>query len=130
MARHSRRQCLRSGLALASLGLLAGCATLPIGPQRQARLPRVGHLAGGFGQEGAEAFRLGMRDLGYVEGQNVVIEWRDSGGRADRLPGLAAELVRLPVDVLVADGSSAIRPLMRVTSTIPIVMASSSSPVE
>ena len=87
----------------------SGCAALPIGPQRQARLPRVGYLAGGGGQERADGFRQGLADHGYVEGRNIVVEWRDSEGRADRLPGLAAELVGLPVDVLVADGTAAIR---------------------
>src|SRR5437762_14184522 len=102
------------------LGLLAGCATLPIGPRRQARLPRVGYLASGGGQERADGFRQGLADHGYAEGPNIAVEWRDSEGRADRLPGLAAELVGLPVDVLVADGPSATRALTDATRTIPI----------
>jgi putative ABC transport system substrate-binding protein len=126
----TRRRFLQGGLALASLGLLAGCASLPIGPQRQSRLPRVGYLGSGGGQERAADFRQGLADHGYVEGRNIIVEWRDSEGRADRLPGLAAELVRLPVDVLVADQSSAIRPAKDATDTIPIVMANSASPVE
>jgi putative ABC transport system substrate-binding protein len=121
---------LRGSLALASLGLLSGCGALPIGPQQQARLPRVGYLTSGGLQERVDGFRQGLADHGYVEGQNITVEWRDSEGRSDRLPGLAAELVGLPVDVLVADGSSAIRPLKDATGTIPIVMATSTSPVE
>jgi putative ABC transport system substrate-binding protein len=104
--------------------------TLPIGPQRQARLPRVGYLAGDVGREEAEAFRQGLEEHGYVEGRTVTVEWRGSEGRADRLAELAAELVRLPVDVLVASGTAAIRPLKDATSTIPIVMAMSPDPVE
>jgi putative ABC transport system substrate-binding protein len=130
MARRSRRRFLQRSLALAGLGLLSGCATLPLGPQRPARLPRVGYLASGGGQERAEGFRLGLADHGYVEGRNIAVEWRDSEGRLDRLPGLAAELVGIPVDVLVADGTSATRALKDATDAIPIVMAQSASPVE
>jgi putative ABC transport system substrate-binding protein len=126
----SRRRFLRGGLALASLSLLSGCASLPIGPPLQARLPRVGYLASGGGQERADIFRLGLADHGYVEGRNIVVEWRDSEGRSDRLPGLAAELVGLPVDVLVADGTAAVQALKDATGTIPIVMAMSADPVE
>ena len=129
-ARWSRRQALRGSLALASLGLLSGCAALPFGPRRQGRLPRVGYLGSSVAPERADGFRLGLADHGYVEGRNIVVEWRDAEGRADRLPGLAAELVGLPVDVLVADGTSAAQPLKDATTTIPIVMAMSSSPVE
>jgi putative ABC transport system substrate-binding protein len=129
MARHSRRQFLRGGLALASLGLLSGCAALPLGPRRPARLPRVGYL-GGAGQEEADGFRLGLADHGYVEGRNIIVEWRYSEGRADRLPGLAAELVGLPVDVLVAEGTAAAGRLKDATTTIPIVMVGGASPVE
>ncbi len=130
MRRQSRRRFLQGSLALASFGLLSGCATLPSGPQRQARLPRVGYLASGGGQERAEGFRQGLKDHGYVEGRNIAVEWRDSEGRIDRLPELAAELVRLPVDVLVADGTTATRALKDATDTVPIVMAMSASPVE
>ena len=130
MADLGRRRFLVAGLGLASLGLLSGCGALPIGPRRPARLPRVGYLGSGGGQERAEAFRLGLADHGYVEGQNIIVEWRDSEGRSDRLPGLTAELVSLPVDVLVADGDSATRPLKDATATIPIVMAMSPDPVE
>jgi putative ABC transport system substrate-binding protein len=121
---------LRGSLALAGLGLLSGCAALPIGTQRPARLPRIGYLTGSGGKERADGFRLGLADHGYVEGRNITVEWRDSEGRSDRLPGLAAELVRLPVDVLVADGSVPVRALKDATDTIPIVMAMSTSPVE
>jgi putative ABC transport system substrate-binding protein len=76
-----------------------------------------------------EAFRQGLRDLGYVEGQNLVIESRYAEGREERLPDLAAELVRLKVDVIVA-GGPAIRAAQHATSTIPIVMAVTGDPVQ
>jgi putative ABC transport system substrate-binding protein len=76
-----------------------------------------------------EAFRQGLRDLGYVEGQNLVIESRWAEGRLERLPDLAAELVRLQVEVIVAGGASAIRAAQHATHTIPIVMAGTSDAV-
>jgi putative tryptophan/tyrosine transport system substrate-binding protein len=75
------------------------------------------------------AFRQGLRELGYVEGQNVVIEYRSADGRPERFPDLATELVRLKVDVIVTRGTSAALGAKHVTDTIPIVMASSSDPV-
>jgi putative ABC transport system substrate-binding protein len=76
-----------------------------------------------------EAFRQGLRDLGYVEGQNLIIEWRWAEGREERLPDLAAELVRLQVEVIVVGGVTAIRAVQHATSTIPIVMAANYDPV-
>jgi putative tryptophan/tyrosine transport system substrate-binding protein len=75
------------------------------------------------------AFRQGLRELGYVEGQNVVIEYRSADGRSERFPDLATELVRLKVDVIVTRGTSAALGAKHVTDTIPIVMASSGDPV-
>ena len=121
---------MRGSLALAGLGLLAGCGLLAPPAGRPARIPRVGYLSGGGGQEWADAFRQALAELGYVDGQTVAFEWRGGEGQLDRLPDLAAELVRLPVDVLVADGNAAVVAAMRATSTIPIVMANSASPVE
>ena len=69
-----------------------------------------------------EAFRQGLRELGYVEGKNIVVEWRSAEGKPDRLPALAAELVRLKVDVIVTGGPTATRAAKEATSTIPIVM--------
>src|SRR5262245_44921971 len=94
---------------------------------------RIGYLDGGSRSGNsvrAEAFRQALRELGYVEGQNIVIEWRYAEGDADRLPGLAAELVRLRVDVIVTGGAGATRPAKEATATIPIVMAQDSDPVE
>ena len=70
-----------------------------------------------------EAFRQGLRELGYVEGKNIVIEYRYAEGKLDRLPALAAELVRLKVDVIVTRGPAPTRAAKEATVTIPIVMA-------
>jgi len=127
----ARRHFLRSSLALASLGLLSGCAALPIGPQRPARLPRVGYLSSGGGwQERTDGFRLGLQDHGYVEGQNIVVEWRNAEGRVERIPDLADELVRLSPDVIVAVAGPTIAAARAATGTIPIVMVGSIDPVE
>jgi putative ABC transport system substrate-binding protein len=76
-----------------------------------------------------EAFRQGLRELGYVEGKNIVIEWRFGDGKQDRLPALAAELVRLKVDIIVTGGSAATRAAKEATTTIPIVMMQDADPV-
>ena len=76
-----------------------------------------------------EAFRQGLRELGYVEGKNIVIEWRFAEGKPDRLPALAAELVRLKVDIIVTGGPTATRAAKEATTTIPIVMAQDTDPV-
>jgi putative tryptophan/tyrosine transport system substrate-binding protein len=70
-----------------------------------------------------EAFRQALRELGYVEGENIVIEYRYAEGKFDRLPDLATELVRLKVDVILSTGPTATRAAKGVTTTIPIVMA-------
>jgi putative ABC transport system substrate-binding protein len=76
-----------------------------------------------------EAFQQGLRELGYVEGKNVVIEYRHSEGKPDRLPDLLAELIRLKMDVIVSAGSQVTRAAKKATSTIPVVMAFDSDPV-
>ena len=76
-----------------------------------------------------EGFRQGLRELGYIEGQNIAIEWRYANSQADRLPGLAAELVRLNVDVIVAAGVEPTRAAKQATTTIPIVMGQSGDPL-
>src|SRR5882724_7303487 len=77
-----------------------------------------------------EAFRQGLRELGYVEGKNIVIELRSAEGKLDRVPALAAEVVRLKVDVIVTGGGTDTRAAKEATNTIPIVMAQDSDPVE
>jgi putative ABC transport system substrate-binding protein len=76
-----------------------------------------------------QAFRQRLRELGYVEGQNVALDWRQAEGRLDRLPDLAAELVRLKPDVIVADVTPAVRAAMEASSTVPIIMGFVADPV-
>ena len=100
--------------------------------QQPTKVPRIGYLTATSLSAIAcrtEAFRQGLRELGYVEGKNIVIEWRSSEGKADRLPGLAAELVRLKVDVIVSGGPTATGSAKEATVTIPIVMAFDNDPV-
>lgn len=104
----------------------------PAYAQQQARVPRIGYLSSGsFSTLAAriEAFRQGLHELGYVEGKNIVIEWRAAEGNLDRLRELADELVRLKVDVIVSPGEAVTRPVKQTTSTIPIVMAQDTDPV-
>jgi putative ABC transport system substrate-binding protein len=79
--------------------------------------------------ERREAFRQGLRELGYMEGKNIVIEWRSGEGKPERLPALATELVHLKVDLIVTDGSNSTGRAKEATSTIPIVMAFDDDPV-
>src|SRR5215470_18774495 len=101
--------------------------------QQPAHLPTVGWLDEGNWTDKARlyaTFLEGLRELGYVEGQHLVIARRDAEGHVDRLLGLAAELVRLPVDVIVTTGGvPATRAAMQATTTIPIVMADAGDPV-
>lgn len=100
--------------------------------QQAAKIPRIGLLASGgrrFTRANREAFQQGLHALGYVEGQNIAVEYRYAEGQHERAAELAAELVRLQVDVIVAAGSIAIRAAQRATSSIPIVMAGTADPV-
>jgi putative ABC transport system substrate-binding protein len=100
--------------------------------QQLARVPRIGFLIASSPSAMAprlDAFRQGLRELGYVEGKTVVLEHRYADGRPDRLPALAAELTRLKVAVIVTSGPTATRPAKAATSTIPIVMAFDDDPV-
>ena len=101
--------------------------------QQPAKIPRIGlsRYDVSFAAISAriEAFRQGLRELGYVEGKNIVIEWRYAEGKIDRLPALAAELVRLKVDVIVSAAPPGTRAAKQATATIPIVMAFDDDPV-
>jgi putative ABC transport system substrate-binding protein len=100
--------------------------------QQPTKIPRIGYLAAvalSANSARTEAFRQGLRELGYVEGKNILIEWRSAEGKADRLASLAAELVRLKVDVIVTGGTIVTRAAKEATNTIPIVMTQDSDPV-
>jgi putative tryptophan/tyrosine transport system substrate-binding protein len=100
--------------------------------QQPTKIPRIGYMGASFRSTNPariEAFRQGLRELGYVEGKNIVIEYRWAEGKFDRLPDLAAELVRLKVDVIVTAGPASTRPAKEATVTIPIVMGFDNDPV-
>ena len=100
--------------------------------QQPKQLPRIGYLSGSSPSADAmrhKAFRQGLRELGYIEGETIVIEWRFAEGKLKRFPDLANDLVRLNVDVIVTGGSGATRMARGATQTIPIVMAQDSNPV-
>jgi putative tryptophan/tyrosine transport system substrate-binding protein len=119
-------------LALLVLGILV--APFRTDAQPAGKVYRIGRLSAGSpsleSKAREEAFRQGLRELGYVEGQNLVTEYRYAEGSAERLPDLAAELVRLQVDVIVAGGTAAIHAAQGATRTIPIVMTASFDPVQ
>jgi putative tryptophan/tyrosine transport system substrate-binding protein len=112
------------GLPLASVHLTEA--------QQPKKTPRIGFLLApsrSAVSESLDSFRKGLRDLGYLEGQNIVIEYRYAEGKFDRLPDFAADLVRLKVDVIAAGGSPAIQAARDSTRTIPIVMTGLTDPV-
>ncbi len=117
-------------IVMLTLSLLA--APLASEAQQAGKIRRIGFLT--ISRPGAQhlfdAFQQGLRELGWVEGQNLAIEWRRRGERAEPLPDLAAELVQLKVEVIVTSSEPMIRTAMQATNTIPIVMAVSAAPVE
>jgi putative ABC transport system substrate-binding protein len=116
----NRRRLLRSGIALGGLGLLAGCQFLPSPTPSPARVWRIGIL-GNFPSRQWDAFREGMRELGYVEGENLAIEERWTDGIRDRFPALAAELIALNVEVIVTSGNPGARAAKEASSAVPVV---------
>ena len=100
--------------------------------QKPAKVPRIGYLdytSSDHASMRLERLRSGLRDLGYVEGKTVVIEVRSAEGEIERLAGLAAQLVEMKVDVIVATGTPAIQAAQRATNTVPIVMGTVGDPV-
>src|ERR1043166_918412 len=119
---------LTSGLCAALVALSVPAAAQP----QVKKIPKIGWLA--FSSESAlparyEAFRQGLRDLGYIEGQNIIIVRRDGGRKLHRLPDVAAEMVRLKLEVIVTTGTTAALAAKQATSTVPIVMTTGSDPV-
>ena len=117
-------------ICLLSTVLLIGVS--PTEAQQPAKIPRIGFqsdspFASIAGR--VEGFRQGLRELGYVEGKDIIIEWRTSEGKFERRPEIAAELVRLKVDVIVSGGPTVTRALREATTTIPIVMGQDTDPV-
>ena len=103
-----------------------------VSAQQPTKIPRIGFLVASTADaqlNRTDAFRRGLRELGYVEGQNVIIEYRYADGNSHRLSELAAELVRLKLDVIVTQNNTVARAASRATKTIPIVMADGADPV-
>src|SRR5262245_52048884 len=118
-----------TALALCAM-LFALCCSADA--QQTGKVPRTGYLGGGSPSSypaRIEAFRQGLRELGYMEGKNIVVEYRYAEGKADRERELAAELARLKVDVIVTGGPTSTRAAKEATVTIPIVMAQDGDPV-
>jgi putative ABC transport system substrate-binding protein len=110
------------------LALGASALSFPLSSLAQSatKIWRIGYMTQRPGpDEQTEGLQRGLRELGYVEGQNLIIEWRFSKGKGDLLPGFAAELVRLKVDCIVSSGTLPTRAAKQATQTIPIVMANS-----
>ena len=115
-------------LATVALVLVLLAAPFAAEAQPAVKVPRIGFLAN-VRSPGTEAFQKGLRELGYVEGQNIIVEWRLAEGRFERLPEFAAELVRLKVDVIYAPADPYVEVARKATTTIPIVFAVVADPV-
>ena len=124
---------MKKKITVLTLSAMLFARSLPVEAQQPKRVPRIGYVrvVGIPSTSGpnVEAFRRGLRDLGYVEGENIVIEFRYAEGKADRIPSLVAELVQLKVDVLVSGDDPTIRVAKQATKTIPIVMLINQDPV-
>jgi putative ABC transport system substrate-binding protein len=124
----SMRRSVMRLIAVLALGLCL--APSPSHAQVVAKMPRIGMLTFGFDpHSGFEAFRQGLRDLGYVEGQSIALEYRFAGGKVERLPELAAALVSLQVDIVFTVGTAAVQAAQHATATIPIVFMGVDDPV-
>jgi putative ABC transport system substrate-binding protein len=116
------------GFAVCTL-LFALC--LPAQAQQSGKIPRVGVLfIGGRNQPHLESFKQGLKERGYTEGKNILLDYRYAEGNVDRLPSLAAELVQLKVDVIVTTSGNSARAATRATRTIPIVLTTGADPVK
>jgi putative ABC transport system substrate-binding protein len=125
---------MRKKVIVFALSAMLSALDIPAQAQQPKKVPRIGSLSAtspSINPARMDAFRQGLHDLGYVEGKDIVIEYRYAEGRLDRLPGLAAELVRSKVDVIVARSSEGARAAKNATKTIPIIMVGvGSDPVE
>jgi putative ABC transport system substrate-binding protein len=115
-----------------TLGTVLFAFSFPANAQQQTKTPQIGYLTPASRSANAariDAFRFGLRELGYVEGKSIVIQYRYAEGKLDRLPALAGELVRLAVDIIVTGGDRSTLAAKEATSTIPIVMTQDPNPV-
>jgi putative tryptophan/tyrosine transport system substrate-binding protein len=127
-----RESVLRNLKSAILVGAMLFALSVSARAQQAQKIPRIGYLqvtASSAVAARTEAFRLGLRELGYVEGKNIVIDWRSADGKLERLPALATELVRFKVDAIVTSGATATRAVKEATKTIPIVMSNDPDPV-
>jgi putative ABC transport system substrate-binding protein len=133
MARQSRRRFVQGTLTVTGLGLLAGCGQPLIPWQLAAKVYRVGILTNNASDPAEarlwRAFRLGLRERGWIEGENLLLEFRESEGDSARIPAHAADLVRLKVDLILARSSLWVQPAKEATASIPIVFVVHADPV-
>jgi putative ABC transport system substrate-binding protein len=123
---------MMSRITLLLIAMVLGLAAMEVEAQTSGKVPRIGFLVAGPASAVSgrvEAFRHGLRDLGYLEGKTIFVEYRYGDGKVDRTAELAAELVQMRVSVIVTAGSQATRPAKEATTTIPIVMAQDNDPV-
>lgn len=118
-----------------ALGAVLLAPSVPVQAQQPTKLSRIGYLtiqsqSSAASGSNIDAFRRGLREFGYIEGKNIVIEYRGAGGKLDRMPELSAELVSLGVDIIVTTGMPAVLAAKHATSTIPIVTANADNLVE
>jgi ABC-type uncharacterized transport system substrate-binding protein len=126
------RDAMKKNVFCLALGAMLFALCFSAEAQQPKKVPRIGYLTSTSPSAQSariEAFRQGLSELGYVERKNVVIEYRYAEGKLDRLPGLAAELVSLKVDIIVSGGPAVTRAAKEATSTIPIVMGFDNDPV-
>ena len=119
----------KAGLSSILIAVVLLAVAVTAEAQQPKKVPRIGVISPVFQSAGMKAFREGLHDLGYIEGKNIVIEYRYAEGKEDRLPALASELVRLNVDIIVVGGGNATLAAKNATKTIPIVMGTASDPV-
>jgi putative ABC transport system substrate-binding protein len=112
-----------------AVGLFLAAITAEAQPAKVPRIGFLGTATASLMSVWLTAFREGLRERGWVDGQNLAIEYRWGEGKPERFPGLAAELVGLPVDVIVTSGSQAVRAAQQASDTVPIIMAVIQEPV-
>jgi len=128
-----REKDMKKKITVFTLCAMLFAFSFPICAQQPTKIPRIGYLSTNGDPSRrprfVEAFRQGLRDLGYIEGKNIQVEYRYAEGKLERVPGLVTELVQLNVDALVLGTSIAIHAATKATKTIPIVMVTNSDPV-
>src|SRR5262249_9738932 len=119
---------MKNKITFLTLGAMLFALCFPAEAQQPKKVPRIDFTVNNSGTQ-VETFRRGLRDLGYVEGKNILIEYRYIEGDKDRIPSLVAELLQLNVDILVATSPPTIRAAKQATKTIPIVIVTPQDPV-